>query len=144
MITSETNYFKQFEDKFYMEKTAENHKKKMMYGLQTRMTKIINVKEIKKLKSFEDEKRLNEYDNLKKLIKFFLRKEFPYVCFIFGGFNEIHNHAFIYRIPLLGHDNCNMCKEETEKGKSKKKMGFIEKIHNWATNKKGKHLIHRR
>jgi hypothetical protein len=144
MITSETNYFNHFEEKYYMEKKAENQKKKMMYGLKTRVTKIINVNELRKLNSFEDEKKLNEYDNLKQLIKFFLRKDFPYISFIFGGFNEIHNFAFKYRLPLLGHENCLICKEELTTKRSAQGQGFIDKIYNWVTKKEGKYHYKRR
>ena len=134
MITSETNYFKHYEELFYKEKRYS--KKRLNYGLQTRVTKVINVKEINKLKTIEDGKRLSEYDNLKQLIKFFLRKEFPYISFIFGGFDEIHNYSYKYRIPLLGHDNCNMCKEETNL-KSKKNPGFLDKIYDLVRGKRG-------
>lgn len=137
MITSETNYFKQFEEQFYKEKVCEKSKRKMMYGLQTRLTKIMNVNELKKLKSCEDEKRLNEYDHLKQLIKFFIRKDFSFISFIFGGFNEIHNYAYKYKIPLLGHDKCNLCQEESLTNKKKQKSGLMDKIYNWVTKKKG-------
>ena len=141
MITSETNYFKHYEEKFYQDQISDRKKKKMMYGLQTRVTKIINVKEVKKLKSNEDEKKLSEYNNLKQLIKFFLRKDFPYISFIFGGFNEIHNYAHKYKIPLLGHENCRICKESGNLTDQSKKKGLLDKIYNWVTMRKSKIIL---
>jgi hypothetical protein len=70
-----------------------------------------------------------------------LRKDFPYISFIFGGFNEIHNYAYKYRIPLLGHDKCNLCKEETKSSKNKQKLGLMDKIYNWVIKKKGNYVL---
>lgn len=130
MITSETDYFTEYESKFYQEKISEREKKKMMYGLQTRVSKEINFKIVKSLIKKDKSKRMNlrikEYDNLKRIITEFIKKNFCYVSYVYGGFKEIHEQSMKYNIPLLNHDdNCYICKKNRKKNQ---KMGFFAKI----------------
>ena len=63
LLTSKTNYFKNFEDDYYTEIEKEN--KKRFYQLQTKIEKELNIeltKNINKKTKF----KLMEYDNLKK------------------------------------------------------------------------------
>lgn len=65
-----------------------------------------------KIKGFETEKKLKEYDLFKKITKQFIKKNFPYVSFIFGGFKEIHN----LKVPLVSHNsNCSICKKVSKR-----------------------------
>lgn len=102
----------------------------MIYGIQTKVTKEINLKNLKKLISKKNPDKVNmklkEYDNLKKLVHNFLKKNYKYISFVFGGFLDIHDESLKFNIPLLNHDeNCRICKK---KNKKKKKYGFISKL----------------
>jgi hypothetical protein len=104
LITSETTDFFKFEEKFYKEILDPATRKDT---IPTRISKIICENEMNKIKGFEAEKKLNQYDLFKKITKQFIRKNFPYVSFIFGGFKDVHN----LKIPLLSHNsNCHLCK----------------------------------
>ena len=113
MITSETENFFKYEEKFYQENKEETHKKEF---IPTKVSRIICEKEINKIKgSVEIENKLKEYDTFKKIIKIFTRKNFPYISFILGGFKDIHNA----KVPLLSHDIklCYLCKKINKKSK---------------------------
>ena len=110
----------------------------MIFGLQTRVSRIIDPNTLKKLgkniKSKydnENKNKLIEYDNTKNLIKNFVRKNYPYVSYIFGGFKEIHNYTMKLKIPLLNHEEnyCYMCLEANKK--TVKKDGLLTRLFNW-------------
>lgn len=140
-ITSETDYFKEYEEKYYKEKMGDKERKKMMYGLQTRVSKVINDKLVqqilKKEKSSRMQIKIKEFDNLKKLVKIFLHKNYPYVSFAYGGFKDIHEQSIKYNIPLLNHDdNCYLCKKSR---KRHQKVGFFSKLFKSDLKKDGIH-----
>jgi hypothetical protein len=102
----------------------------MMYGLQTRINKEINVKTLKshlrKDKSNRATNRIKEYDNLKKIIKKFIKEDFPYISYVYGGYKDIHDESIKYSIPLLNHDDsCYLCLKKQRKSE---KFGFFTKI----------------
>jgi hypothetical protein len=77
-------------------------------------------KKIKKL-THEEKNIIKESDNLKKIISFLVSNGYPYVSYIYGGFETIHNEIMnaqnnesnIYsEISLLNHSNakCALCK----------------------------------
>ena len=109
LLTSKTNYFKNFEDDYYTEIEKEN--KKRFYQLQTKVEKELNIeltKNINKKTKF----KLMEYDNLKKTLICMLKSNYPYISFAYGGFTAIHELSFKYKISLLNHDiNCDLCKK---------------------------------
>lgn len=130
LITTETDYFSEYEHKFYREKLNEKEKKKMIYGLQTRVSKEINIKilksHVKKDKSKKVAIRIKELDNLKKLIRSLMKKNYKYISYVHGGFKEIHDQSIKYNIPLLNHDeSCHMCKKNQKKNH---KVGFFSKL----------------
>jgi hypothetical protein len=101
----------------------------MLYGLQTRISKEINPKVVKNSMKKDKSKRLplkiREYDNLKKLINNFMKKNFSYISYVHGGFKEIHDQSLKFEIPLLNHDDsCYICR----KNKKKDKKGFFNKL----------------
>ncbi len=110
----------------------------MTYGIQTKVNKEINLKNLKNyiLKKNADKvnMKLKEFDNLKRLVHNFLKKNYKYISFVFGGFADIHDESLKFNIPLLNHDeNCRICKKKTKK---KKKYSFISKL--FGKNKKDK------
>jgi hypothetical protein len=130
LITSETEDYAEFEEKYYKENITEKEKKKMMYGLQTRIYKEINSKlvkqQIKKDKSKRLQIKIKEFDNLKKIINSFMSKNYPYISYVYGGFREIHEQSLKYNIPLLNHDeSCYICKKNRKKNHRK---GFFSKL----------------
>lgn len=116
----------------------------MIYGLQTKISKEINLKNFNNMLSKEKNPikinlRLKEYDNFKKLIHNFLKKNYKYVSFVFGGFYEIHEESLNQNIPLLNHDGtCFICKK---KSKKKKKFNFFSKIFKKKDQKKSLKLF---
>jgi hypothetical protein len=102
-----------------------------MYGLQTRISKEINLKIVKTIlkkdkKSKKLTIRLKEYDNIKKLIIQLLKKNYCYISFAYGGFKEIHEQSLKFNIPLLNHDeSCQICKKNRKKTQ---KIGFFTKL----------------
>jgi hypothetical protein len=130
LITSETEDYSEFEAKYYKENITEKEKRKMMYGLQTRVYKEINSKlvkqQIKKDKSKRLQIKIKEFDNLKKIINSFMSKNYPYISYVHGGFKEIHEQSLKYNIPLLNHDDsCYICKKNRKKNHKK---GFFSKL----------------
>jgi hypothetical protein len=111
-----------------------------MYGLQTRINKEMNIKTVKshlkKEKSERASNKIKEYDNLKKILKLFVKEKFCYVSFVYGGYKDIHEESIKYNIPLLNHDDsCYLC---FKKRKKNEKFGFFTKI---FTKKKDDKII---
>jgi hypothetical protein len=112
----------------------------MLYGLQTKVTKEIDLKNLNLMLSKEKNPikiniKLKEYDNFKKLIHNFLKKNFKYVSFVFGGFYDIHEESLFQNIPLLNHDiTCYICKKKSKK--KKKKLNFFSQIFKKKSEKK--------
>ena len=107
-MTSKTDYFKSFEDDYYIEKRVVN--KNMDKNIK--VEKEINQNLIEKI-SKKEKYKLKEYDNLKKLLISLLNSNYPYISFCYGGFNEIHKLISKFDIDLLNHDsNCSLCKEK--------------------------------
>ena len=129
LMTSKTDYFDEFEQKFYSDMTSENERKKMLAG-------IIETEKVEKKLSLSDAKNLNleeiyklkEYDNYRKIINAMKNKNYPYVSYLEGGFEALHNECSNYNIELIGHDKskCKLCQEK----KSEKKNSLISKIFN--------------
>jgi hypothetical protein len=102
----------------------------MMYGLQTRINKEINEKTLKshlrKDKTNRAINRIKEYDNLKKILKKFIKDDFCYISYIYGGYKDIHDESIKYNIPLLNHDeSCYLCLKKQRKSE---KFSFFTKI----------------
>jgi len=141
LITSETDYFREFEEKYYKEKISEQDKKNMLFGLQTRVSKILDPNRIKELKkdqsskcSIDNKNKLIEFDNTRRLIRNFVKKNYPYISFIYGGFRKIHDYSLKLKIPLLNHEEklCFICKNSKRRPESKKSI--FSKIFNWKTS----------
>jgi len=100
-----------------------------MYGLQTRVSKEINEKIVKQLLKKKPEhfsSKIKEFDNLRKIISNFIKKNYSYVSFVLGGFKEIHDQSIKLDIPLLNHDDsCYLCANINKKTQ---KYGFFSKI----------------
>ena len=86
---------------------------------QTKVNKELNLEEVKNL-SDKDKYSIKEYDNMRKTLNDMQKENFPYVGFVLGGWEEIHEESFLQNIELVNHDKekCELC---LEKMKIKKK-----------------------
>jgi DNA-dependent RNA polymerase auxiliary subunit epsilon len=128
-LTTSTDAFLNFEEKFYKANISEEDEKKIMFGLME--------KSIEKELNFDSKKltkkqifKLKEYDNFRKILKSLKKQNYPYIAFVYGGFEEIHKKCKEYGIELLLHneETCILCKEyKTIKEKNKNKKIIKEK-----------------
>ena len=112
LMTSKTDYFNEFEEKFYSDNTSSIERKKMMFGIieMQKNEKELNFSDVKNL-NLEEIYKLKEYDNLRKVMNSMKNKNFPYVSYLEGGFEALHDECLNYKIELVGHDNnkCKLC-----------------------------------
>jgi hypothetical protein len=119
-LTTNTDAFLNFEEKFYKENISEEDQRKIMFGLmEKKAEKELNfdIKNISKKQLF----KLKEYDNLRKILKSLKKQNYPYIGFVYGGFEELHKESSEYGIDLLFHnsDACILCKQKNKKDKIK-------------------------
>ena len=123
-LTSSTDNFTKFERDFYMDNMTELDKKKMMFGLikQSKIVKKLNLDDAQKNLTWKEIYKLKEYDNFRNTLKTMQKENFPYVGYVYGGFDGVHEESFKYDYELLFHDEkqCLLC-EEKRKKKSKRK-----------------------
>ena len=111
IITSETNYFEEYEKEFYKDIEKRSSRK----GILFKKSREIDMKKVND--KFKENDRgyilLKEFDNFKKLIDGMNKEGFKYVSFVYGGYKQIHFFAKKYNIDLLEHGkDCFLCKEE--------------------------------
>ncbi len=115
IITSETNYFEQYEKEYYKDKDRRGSKIGVFFK---------GYKELDILKAAELNKKTNnsrkyillkEFDNFKKLIDEMCKEGFKNVSFVYGGYKNVHSFAMKYNIELLEHrQNCILCQKEKD------------------------------
>ena len=92
-------------------------------------TKAIKLEKKNKKLTHEEKNIIKETDNLKKIISYLVSNGYPYVSYIYGGFETIHNEIMnsqnnednIYsEINLLNHNDikCVLCKNNKKLKKS--------------------------
>ena len=122
-LTSSTDTFTDFESNYYIENITEEDKKKMMFGVieQKKIDKELNIDNAKKNLSLKQIYKLKEYDNMRNTLKSMTEHNFPYVGYVYGGFNNVHKEAPKFQVELVGHNEeiCLLCKKENKK-KTKK------------------------
>ena len=113
IITSETDYFEEYEREYYKDKGKRSSKIGIFFKGYKELD-INKAKELsKKSKKSKNYSLLREFDNFKKLIEGMDNEGFKYVSFAYGGYKNIHSEAKKYNIELLEHrKNCSICKEE--------------------------------
>ena len=130
-LTSSTENFSLFESKYYTENLSELDRKKMMFGLikQRKIDKTLNLLEASKTLTWKEIYKLKEYDNFRNVLKTMQKENFPYVGYVYGGFNEVHDMSIKYGYELLFHNelNCALCKQKKNNNNSKKKLVKIDK-----------------
>ena len=130
-LTSSTDNFASFERDFYMDNMTELDKKKMMFGLikQSKIVKKLNLDDAQKNLTWKEIYKLKEYDNFRNTLKTMQNENFPYVGYVYGGFNGVHEESFKYDYELLFHDEkqCLLCQEKKKK-KFKRRQSKKEKL----------------
>ena len=124
-LTSSTDTFSEFEKNFYMENVNEEDRMKMMCGLlkQTKTDKELNLEDASKNLTPKEIYKLKEYDNMRKSLNSMQKENFPYVGYVYGGFNAIHEESYLQDIELFNHNEktCLLCAEKRKKKKDKQK-----------------------
>ena len=113
IITSETNYFNQYEEDYYKLKDRRGSK----IGIFFKGYKELDISKanelIKKTRKSKNYTLLKEFDNFKKLISEMNKERFKNVSFVYGGFKNIHSYCKKYNIELLEHgEQCTLCQEK--------------------------------
>ena len=128
-LTTSTDAFLNFEEKFYKINISEDDEKKIMFGLMEKKTeKEFNFDsgQISKKQIF----KLKEYDNLKKILKSLKKQNYPYIAFVYGGYDSLHKKSLEYNIELLFHNEktCILCNQKKQKEikESKEKKNLKE------------------
>ncbi|MCQ2820432.1 MAG: TBC domain-containing protein [archaeon] len=135
LITSETEYFTDYESKFYVEEELnEERNRQFNLGMITKSNKELSLQKVNSeleddLESGVMKMQLKEFDNFKKAIMFMVKEKFPYVSYIYGGFHEVHTFAMKYKMDLLGHKKeCYICAKERNSGFFNSLKTFGKKI----------------
>ena len=70
LMTSRTDYFGEYEEKFYSEQTNIEKRKKMLLGIidDEKIEKILNLEGVEKDLNLKELYQLKEYDNLRKIL----------------------------------------------------------------------------
>lgn len=124
-LTSSTDTFSEFESNFYFDNTTEEDRVKKMCGLlkQTKVDKELNLEDALKHLTAKQMFKLKEYDNMRNSLNHMQKENFPYVGYVYGGFNAIHEESYMQDIELINHNEkkCLLCLEKKKKKKEKKK-----------------------
>lgn len=118
LVTSQTDYFKEYENKYYYENGNDNNYFSSLFGNVSKVEKELNLEKVElNLHKLEQNPslhlKLKEFDNLKKIISFLLKEKYPYVSYMYGGFNEMHLVSHNYNVQLIGHgENCYLCSKQ--------------------------------
>jgi hypothetical protein len=118
-LTTSTDTFSDFESNYYTDNLSELDKKKMLFGLikQQKVDKELNLENAQKNLTWKEIYKLKEYDNFRNTLKIMQKQNFPYVGYVYGGFDEVHEESFKFNFELLFHneENCYLCKEKKAK-----------------------------
>ena len=130
-LTSSTDTFSDFESNFYTDNISELDKKKMMFGLikQQKVDKELNLEDAQKNLTWKEIYKLKEYDNFRNTLKMMQKENFPYIGYVYGGFNEVHEESFKFNYELIFHnaENCFLCQEKKVKRNKKRRQSKKEK-----------------
>ena len=151
-LTSSTDNFSKFEEEFYTDNISELDKKKMMFGLikQHKIDKELNLENAQKNLTWKEIYKLKEYDNFRNTLKTMQKENFPYIGYVYGGFDAVHEESFKIDYELIFHNekNCFLCQAKKEKvrenknrRKSKKEIKKDEEIKNAISGDLWEHKI---
>ena len=120
-LTSSTDTFNDFESNYYKESISEEERKKMRFGLieQQKINKELDIDNAKKNLSLKEIYKLKEYDNMRMTLQNMIKHNFPYVGYVYGGFNFVHEEIKKYDLELINHneETCILCNLDKNKNK---------------------------
>jgi hypothetical protein len=115
-LSSETDTFTNFEKKYYKDNLTEEDEMKILFGFMQPIIKEkeLNFEQAKKYLNSKETFKLKEYDNMKKSISSMIKNNFPYVGYIYGGYEQIHRECKRFKIKLDKHNEkkCFYCKNK--------------------------------
>jgi len=124
-LTTSTDTFTEFESDLYMENISNEDRKKMMFGIikQQKIDKTLNMENAKQKLSAKQIYKLKEYDNMRNTLTSMTKHNFPYVGYVYGGFNMVHKESYKFKVELVSHneETCLLCNEEKKNKSSKQK-----------------------
>ena len=130
-LTTSTDIFSEFEDNYYRDNISELDKKKMMFGLikQKKIDKELNLEDAQKNLTWKEIYKLKEYDNFRNTLKTMQKENFPYIGYVYGGFEKVHEQSFKYNYELLNHneEKCYLCQGNNLKINNKRRLTKKEK-----------------
>ena len=68
--------------------------------------------------------KLKEYDNLRKTLKSMQNHNYPYISYIYGGYNKMHEESVNMDLEINSHnfETCIICNGNINKNKNKNKI----------------------
>ena len=85
----------------------------MLFGLveQKKIDKELDLDNAKKNLTMKEIYKLKEYDNMRKTLKSMIKHNFPYVGYVYGGFNLVHEESKKFDVELINHneETCLLC-----------------------------------
>ena len=128
-LNSETDTFNDFEKKYYNDNLSLEEERKILFGFikQPPKEKELNFNEAKKDLKMEEIYKLKEYDNMKKSINSMIKKNFPYISYVYGGYEQVHKESQRFKVELNDHQEkkCFLC--ENKKNHLSKKAPYKNK-----------------
>ena len=124
LLTKDTNYFNEYEEKFYYEKKTGKEQLRMLCGDISKFQKELNEKEVKIMvkedKSHKLRVQLKEYENIKNIISMLQEKEFSFVSYSLGGFKSLHEACLKYNLQINKHNEskCDYCISDKNKNET--------------------------
>ncbi len=116
IITSQTNYFDQYEKEYYKDQDRRSSKVGIFFKLYKELDKEKADNLGKKNRNSKEYIYLKELDYYKILIDEMNKEGYKYVSFVYGGYENVHSIAMKYNVELLEHKkNCFLCEEKKKR-----------------------------
>jgi hypothetical protein len=123
-LTTSTDTFTEFESDLYIDNISEEDRKKMMFGIikQQKIDKTLNIENAKQKLSAKQIYKLKEYDNMRNTLTSMTKHNFPYVGYVYGGFNMVHKESYKFKVELVSHneETCLLCNADNKNKPTKK------------------------
>ena len=123
-LTSSTDTFSNFEKNYYMDNISEEDRKKMMFGVikQQKIDKELDINNAMEKLSLKQTYKLKEYDNMRTLLKSMIKHNFPYIGYVYDGFEGVHKTSKLFKLELLNHniETCLLCNKNKNSNRNLK------------------------
>ena len=104
-LSSETEQFINYEKNYYKDNITQEEQYQMLFGFLKPQQKEreLNFAEAKKDLNMDQTFKLKEYDNMKKSIGSMIKNNFPYVSYVYGGYEQVHKESKRFKVELVNH-----------------------------------------